>query len=200
MFHVKQSRASPRVRRPAAACTGCDELRGEGPCQWGWRGKSRSAAAVASSRRRADDADASTSPEDGDEDAPDAPVSDAPEELPVAAPASVEPSGPMSGTFNPRVEPTAPVSEEAPSEEEARTESLGESSSLPGGRPAASSPAQGVAEPSSGQDREPDASAPPSPTPPEPLRARAPETAPRCLLYTSPSPRDGLLSRMPSSA
>ena len=23
---------------------------------------------------------------------------------------------------------------------------------------------------------------------------------PRCLLYTSPSPRDGLLSRMPSSA
>jgi len=132
-----------------------------------------------SSRRRADDADASTSPEDGDEDAPDAPVSDAPEELPVAAPASVEPSGPMSGTFNPRVEPTAPVSEEAPSEEEARTESLGESSSLPGGRPAASSPAQGVAEPSSGQDREPDASAPPSPTPPEPLRARAPETAPR---------------------
>src|SRR5680860_1643107 len=114
-----------------------------------------------SSRRRADDADASTSPEDGDEDAPDAPVSDAPapvsdapEELPVAAPASVEPSGPMSGTFNPRVEPTAPVSEEAPSEEEARTESLGESSSLPGGRPAASSPAQGVAEPSSGQDRE----------------------------------------------
>ena len=25
-------------------------------------------------------------------------------------------------------------------------------------------------------------------------------TAPTCLLYTSPSPRDGLLSRMPSSA
>ena len=25
-------------------------------------------------------------------------------------------------------------------------------------------------------------------------------TAPVCLLYTSPSPRDGLLSRMPSSA
>ena len=25
-------------------------------------------------------------------------------------------------------------------------------------------------------------------------------TADRCLLYTSPSPRDGLLSRMPSSA
>ena len=30
---------------------------------------------------------------------------------------------------------------------------------------------------------------------------RAPEEQPRrCLLYTSPSPRDGLLSRMPSSA
>ena len=26
------------------------------------------------------------------------------------------------------------------------------------------------------------------------------ETVPTCLLYTSPSPRDGLLSRMPSSA
>ena len=28
----------------------------------------------------------------------------------------------------------------------------------------------------------------------------AAESAARCLLYTSPSPRDGLLSRMPSSA
>ena len=28
----------------------------------------------------------------------------------------------------------------------------------------------------------------------------APAQAPACLLYTSPSPRDGLLSRMPSSA
>ena len=28
----------------------------------------------------------------------------------------------------------------------------------------------------------------------------AAEHIPRCLLYTSPSPRDGLLSRMPSSA
>ena len=28
----------------------------------------------------------------------------------------------------------------------------------------------------------------------------APETVNSCLLYTSPSPRDGLLSRMPSSA
>ena len=27
-----------------------------------------------------------------------------------------------------------------------------------------------------------------------------PEMFPGCLLYTSPSPRDGLLSRMPSSA
>ena len=27
-----------------------------------------------------------------------------------------------------------------------------------------------------------------------------PELTPDCLLYTSPSPRDGLLSRMPSSA
>ena len=27
-----------------------------------------------------------------------------------------------------------------------------------------------------------------------------PQTHPTCLLYTSPSPRDGLLSRMPSSA
>ena len=36
--------------------------------------------------------------------------------------------------------------------------------------------------------------------PPAP-RARAPYTRPDfCLLYTSPSPRDGLLSRMPSSA
>ena len=26
------------------------------------------------------------------------------------------------------------------------------------------------------------------------------DNTPRCLLYTSPSPRDGLLSRMPSSA
>ena len=32
----------------------------------------------------------------------------------------------------------------------------------------------------------------PKPRPKDPLRA--------CLLYTSPSPRDGLLSRMPSSA
>ena len=29
---------------------------------------------------------------------------------------------------------------------------------------------------------------------------RAPERRSTCLLYTSPSPRDGLLSRMPSSA
>ena len=29
---------------------------------------------------------------------------------------------------------------------------------------------------------------------------RVRELAPNCLLYTSPSPRDGLLSRMPSSA
>ena len=28
----------------------------------------------------------------------------------------------------------------------------------------------------------------------------APNATPPCLLYTSPSPRDGLLSRMPSSA
>ena len=33
------------------------------------------------------------------------------------------------------------------------------------------------------------------------VRARkAPNTPNTCLLYTSPSPRDGLLSRMPSSA
>ena len=31
-------------------------------------------------------------------------------------------------------------------------------------------------------------------------RLLARELAKRCLLYTSPSPRDGLLSRMPSSA
>ena len=31
------------------------------------------------------------------------------------------------------------------------------------------------------------------------LQLRDPDTLP-CLLYTSPSPRDGLLSRMPSSA
>ena len=30
--------------------------------------------------------------------------------------------------------------------------------------------------------------------------ARLSGTTPDCLLYTSPSPRDGLLSRMPSSA
>src|SRR5664279_1486535 len=32
-----------------------------------------------------------------------------------------------------------------------------------------------------------------NPTPPDPVQAKI------CLLYTSPSPRDGLLSRMPSS-
>ena len=32
------------------------------------------------------------------------------------------------------------------------------------------------------------------------LRSIYPELFPACLLYTSPSPRDGLLSRMPSSA
>ena len=32
------------------------------------------------------------------------------------------------------------------------------------------------------------------------IAANAPQTHPTCLLYTSPSPRDGLLSRMPSSA
>ena len=32
------------------------------------------------------------------------------------------------------------------------------------------------------------------------LRARQPHPLGNCLLYTSPSPRDGLLSRMPSSA
>ena len=31
-------------------------------------------------------------------------------------------------------------------------------------------------------------------------RSRRPEHGHFCLLYTSPSPRDGLLSRMPSSA
>ena len=31
-------------------------------------------------------------------------------------------------------------------------------------------------------------------------KARASSTSATCLLYTSPSPRDGLLSRMPSSA
>src|SRR5665647_3586305 len=31
-------------------------------------------------------------------------------------------------------------------------------------------------------------------------RPTVPRTSPSCLLYTSPSPRDGLLSRMPSSA
>ena len=41
----------------------------------------------------------------------------------------------------------------------------------------------------------PEASAPP----PKPAPA-APRQTPPCLLYTSPSPRDGLLSRMPSSA
>ena len=34
----------------------------------------------------------------------------------------------------------------------------------------------------------------------DPLRRLNSEGKPRCLLYTSPSPRDGLLSRMPSSA
>ena len=34
-----------------------------------------------------------------------------------------------------------------------------------------------------------------------PVGVRKPEgSGPTCLLYTSPSPRDGLLSRMPSSA
>ena len=32
------------------------------------------------------------------------------------------------------------------------------------------------------------------------LKVRAPETVEACLLYTSPSPRDATLSRMPSSA
>ena len=32
------------------------------------------------------------------------------------------------------------------------------------------------------------------------LVARLSNMSPNCLLYTSPSPRDGLLSRMPSSA
>ena len=32
------------------------------------------------------------------------------------------------------------------------------------------------------------------------LTFRVPNESPTCLLYTSPSPRDGLLSRMPSSA
>ena len=36
--------------------------------------------------------------------------------------------------------------------------------------------------------------------PREPERARAVGALGLCLLYTSPSPRDGLLSRMPSSA
>ena len=35
---------------------------------------------------------------------------------------------------------------------------------------------------------------------PKPAEERKPEGLPNCLLYTSPSPRDGLLSRMPSSA
>ena len=39
---------------------------------------------------------------------------------------------------------------------------------------------------------------PNNPTKP-PLRATS-QRPPACLLYTSPSPRDGLLSRMPSSA
>ena len=37
-----------------------------------------------------------------------------------------------------------------------------------------------------------------APPPPPPHKSRQPSSA--CLLYTSPSPRDGLLSRMPSSA
>ena len=32
------------------------------------------------------------------------------------------------------------------------------------------------------------------------VRTEYPGLSPNCLLYTSPSPRDGLLSRMPSSA
>ena len=35
---------------------------------------------------------------------------------------------------------------------------------------------------------------------PAKLPEKLPEGLPPCLLYTSPSPRDGLLSRMPSSA
>ena len=34
----------------------------------------------------------------------------------------------------------------------------------------------------------------------EKMRKPGSKGAPTCLLYTSPSPRDGLLSRMPSSA
>ena len=43
---------------------------------------------------------------------------------------------------------------------------------------------------------------PPPLTTPPPFRTPSPAASapPRCLLYTSPSPRDGLLSRMPSSA
>ena len=44
----------------------------------------------------------------------------------------------------------------------------------------------------------------PTPTGPQPGRTTTgrgtPQTSKTCLLYTSPSPRDGLLSRMPSSA
>ena len=40
-------------------------------------------------------------------------------------------------------------------------------------------------------------SPPPSPVPNPPIDTR---NLPSCLLYTSPSPRDGLLYRMPSSA
>ena len=39
-----------------------------------------------------------------------------------------------------------------------------------------------------------------SAAPTSPLKDRPTAVAKTCLLYTSPSPRDGLLSRMPSSA
>ena len=44
------------------------------------------------------------------------------------------------------------------------------------------------------------ASAPASPVAPASAARAAAAAARACLLYTSPSPRDGLLSRMPSSA
>ena len=50
---------------------------------------------------------------------------------------------------------------------------------------------------------DPERSRSPSPPPTEPGRAASPRSSlgmSPCLLYTSPSPRDGLLSRMPSSA
>ena len=40
----------------------------------------------------------------------------------------------------------------------------------------------------------------PKPTSADPQALQRARTARTCLLYTSPSPRDGLLSRMPSSA